>query len=89
MYEEIGEVVKETFMFTRNALYGVSSPISLDGAHVSLQGGQERVTIVPEARNCEYEDVDAPLSTGGGKSSRSAGEASYQMKECSAYGANN
>ena len=88
MYEEIGEVVKETFMFTRNALYGVSSPTGMDERQL-----QERVTTVSEApriRNPEYEDVDVPKSTGGGKNLEvsSAGEA-YQMEECSAYGANN
>ena len=80
VYEEIGEVVKETFMFTRNALYGVTVP-------TGLEGGQEGVNT-SQARSHEYEYVDGPLSTGRREEVSSAGEA-YQMEECSAYGANN
>ena len=89
MYEEIGEVVKETFMFTRNALYGVSSPTGVEGGQLQEEG-DTTVSEVPQMRNQEYEDVDVPKSTGGGKvlEVSAAGEA-YQMEECSAYGANN
>ena len=89
MYEEIGEVVKETFMFTRNALYGVSLPTGTEERQLQEEG-VTTVSETPQVRNHEYEDVDVPKSSGGGKevSSESAGEA-YQMEECSAYGANN
>ena len=80
VYEEIGEVVKETFMFTCNALYGVSSP-------TGLEGGQEGVNT-SQVRSHEYEYVDGPQSTGRREEISSAGEG-YQMEECSAYGANN
>ena len=81
MYEEIGEVMKETFMLTRNALYGVSLP-------TGLEGGQEGAEA-HQTRGHEYEDVDIPKSTKRTKELKvsSAGEA-YKMEECSAYGAN-
>ena len=81
MYEEIGEVMKETFMFTRNALYGVSLP-------TGQEGGQEGAEA-HQTRGHEYEDVDVSKSTKRTKELKasSAGEA-YQMEECSAYGAN-
>ena len=81
MYEEIGEVMKETFMFTRNALYGVTLP-------TGQEGGQEGAEA-HQTRGHEYEDVDVPNSTKRTKELQvsSAGEA-YQMEECSAYGAN-
>ena len=77
-------------------LYGMSSPKGLGGVQLEgeqLEGEQLEGITGPEApqmRYPEYEDVDVPKSTGGGKKLEvsSAGEA-YQMEECSAYGANN
>ena len=82
MYE-LGKVVKKTFMFTRNALYGVSSP-------TGQEEGQEGVTTVCEAPQVRNPEFDVPKSTGRVTELEvsAAGEA-YQMEECSAYGANN
>ena len=47
--------MKETFMFTRNALYGVTLP-------TGQEGGQEGAEA-HQTRGHEYEDVDVPKST--------------------------
>ena len=42
MKSRIGEVMKETFMFTSNALYEVSSPTGLEGGQEVAEAHQTR-----------------------------------------------